>query len=252
MPRRTGCVDQKRHLQLLNPLIVGKQGVIAIRLRGVDCFDPYEPLVPKGINGIYPLAEVQIAKRNEEVFWENVTKDILKEAGFSEVYNYSFISEKDAQAFGVKNLIELANPMSEEQKYLRPSLIPNLLKNVQKNQKHFEKIKIFELGKVFEHNQEKRELAGVLTGDVFYQVKGIVDLLLNKLGISNIWYSEGKIPFCHPKKCAEVKTNNIKIGFLGEMRGVDKIVVFDLDFDKLQKLVSEEHQYMPLSKFPSD
>jgi len=203
------------------------------------------------IPAVFPIASLVPAKRNEEVFWEDMAKNILKEAGFSEAYNYSFISENDAKAFGVNSLIELANPMSDEQKYLRPSLIPNLLKNVQKNQKHFDKIKIFELGKVFEQNQEKRELAGILTGDAFYQVKGIIDLLLNKLGVSNIWYGEGKIPFCHPKKCAEVKVNNTKIGFLGEMRGVDKIVVFDLDFDKLQKLVSEEHQYMPLSKFPS-
>ncbi|MBA7642126.1 hypothetical protein ES703_49812 [subsurface metagenome] len=93
-----------------------------------------------------------------------------------------------------------------------------------------------------------------------------MDLLLNKLGISNIWYDEhqptpeqSKKALWHAKKCAEIKVDSKEIGFLGEisprilqsLKIASKVVVFDLDFDKLQKLTSEEHEYMPLSKFPS-
>jgi len=228
----------------------------------------------------FPIAALVPPKRNLDIFWEDMAKDILKEAGFNEIYNYSFLSEKETETFkySKKDLIELENPISSDFQYLRPSLIPNLLKNIEKNQPNFEEIKIFELGKIFQApphqnkfgtgqaKSEQKILAGMLTGDKFYEVKGIVDLLLNKLGISNIWYDEyqptpeeSKIAIWQPKKCAEIKVNHEEIGFLGEIsprilnnfKIISDVTVFDIDFEKLAKLTSEEHEYRPILKFPS-
>ena len=220
------------------------------------------------ISSVFPVASLIPPKRNFEIFWENCVKDILKEAGFTEVYNYSFIGEKEAEIF--KEVVELENPMSSEQRYLRPSLIPNLLKNVTDNFRYFDEIKIFELGKIFLKEQktknkeqlEKRMLAGLITGDAFYQAKGFVDSLLNKLGISNIWYDEykptpeqSKISVWQKGKCAEIKVDHTEIGFLGEISQKifkkSKIVIFDIDFEKLTKLCSEEHEYQPISQYPA-
>lgn len=226
------------------------------------------------IPAVFPRASLILPKRNLEIFWEDMAKNILKEAGFTEVYNYSFISEKFAQIFGYSGqLIALENPISLEQKYLRPSLIPNLLKNVKENLKHLELIKIFELAKAFKKIKkqkskiiEKRQLSGLITGEAFYQLKGVTDLLLKKLGISNIWYDsyqptpeDSKISIWHPKKSAEIKVNGQEIGFLGEispkilekLKIKSKVVVFDFDFEKLQKLCSEEHEYQPVSSYPA-
>jgi len=224
------------------------------------------------IKAAFPTATLIPPKRNIEIFWEDMTKNILKEAGFTEVYNYSFFGEKEAKLFGYlkgKELGEVENPLSGEQKYLRTSLIPNLLKNIEKNFRYFPEIKIFELGKIFEKTktlEEKRMLSGIITGEAFYQVKGVVDLLLNKLGISNIRYNEyqisvGEVKSCwwHPKKCAEIKIDGEQIGFLGEIspRILDelkiepKIIYFDIDFEKLRKLCSEETIYQPISRFPA-
>ena len=223
----------------------------------------YEKIKP-----VFPTASLIPAQKNLEIFWEDMAKDILKEVGFSEVYNYSFISENDAKIFGRENIVELENPASIEHKYLRPSLIPNLLKNVQRNQKYFNEIKIFELGKIFQPKAEKRMLAGLISGEAeqFYQLKGVVDSLLNKLGISNIWYDsyqptpeQSKISIWHSEKCAEIKVDHEEIGFLGEisssildeMRIETKVIVFDIDFEKLQKLSSEETIYRPISRYPA-
>jgi len=221
------------------------------------------------IKAAFPTATLIPPKRNIEIFWGDMTKNILKEAGFTEVYNYSFFGEKEAKLFGYekKDLIELENPLSGEQKYLRASLIPNLLKNIEKNFRYFPEIKIFELGKTSQKpNLEKRALTGVITGDAFYQAKGMVDLLLNKLGISNIWYDswqptpeQTKFSIWHPKKCAEIKIDGEEVGFLGEisprvLHSLDfqgKVVLFDIDFEKLSKISSEEHEYQPISKFPA-
>ncbi len=223
------------------------------------------------IEAVFPISSLVPSKRNLDVFWEDIAKDILKEAGFTEVYNYSFFGEKEAKLFGHKEgeLIEVNNPLSQEQKNLRTSLIPNLLKNVEKNFKRTEEIRIFELGKIFKNQKtggEKNMLSGVLLGDMFFRAKGVVDSLLNKLGISDVWYDEykptpedSKLSIWHPQKCAEIKTDGKEIGFLGEVspriiNNFDiqgKVVLFDIDFEKLSELVSEEHEYRPISRFPS-
>jgi len=221
------------------------------------------------IKAVFPSVSLIPPKKNFNIFWEEVTRNILKGAGFTEVYNYSFINENDRRVFGGKELIEVENPLSVEQKYLRPSLIPNLLKNIQKNQRYFNDIKIFELGKIFrklKKVEEKRELTGVIVGDEFYQLKGVVDLLLHGLGISDIYYDEyqatpeeSKLAIWYPQKCAEIKVGQEEIGFLGEIaqKIIDgfkiekKVVVFDIDFEKLQRLSSEETIYQPISRYPA-
>ena len=221
------------------------------------------------IPAVFPISSLIPPKENLDIFWENITKDILKEAGFTEVYNYSFFGEKEAALFGYKEkeLIEVENPLSQEYQYLRTTLIPNLLKNIEKNFRDFQKIKIFELGKIFKApSSEKRQLAGLALGEEFQYLKGIIDSLLEKLGISGVWYDEyqatpeeSKQLIWHPKKCAEIKFNNEEIGFLGEVspRILDeldikgKVILFDIDFEKLSQLTSEEHEYRPLSRYPS-
>ncbi|MCD6284266.1 phenylalanine--tRNA ligase subunit beta [bacterium] len=228
----------------------------------------------------FPLGILTPPRRNLEIFWEDITKDALKELGFTEVYNYSFISEKDAEIFGYNNikktrcLVEIENPVSNEFQYLRPSQIPNLLKNVRENVKRFNEIKIFELGKTFTRPnfqrklgraEEKRMLTGVITDSSFYYGKGVVDNILNKLGITNVWYDQYEISpldsepvIWNLEKCAEIKLDDSKIGFLGEISDkvsnelkIPKVVVFNLDFDLVQKFATEEHEYRPISRFPA-
>jgi len=219
------------------------------------------------IRSTFPLVALFPPKRNLDIFWENIAKDILAGIGFTETYNYSFVSEKDAEVFRykTKELFELENPTSFDSQYLRPSLIPNLLRNVEKNQKSFSEIKIFELGKIFEKKEEKKMLSGVFTGDSFYHAKGVVDVLMNEMGVSGIWYDEyqptpedSKLSIWRVGKCAEIKTDHQEIGFLGEIspditkeiKIGPKVIVFDLDFEKIIKLASEEHEYRPISRYP--
>ena len=221
------------------------------------------------IPSVFPVSSLIPAKKNLKVFWENVVKDILKEAGFVEVYNYSFFGEKEAAVFGCrkKELVEVENPVSQEYRYLRASLIPNLLKNIEKNFRDFQQMKIFELGKIFRSpSSEKRHLAGLILGGEFQYLKGTVDSLLEKLGVSGTWYDEYRATpgdsrqfIWHPRKCAEIKIGSEETGFLGEVSpkildslGIKgKVVLFDIDFEKLSELSSEEHEYRPASRFPS-
>ncbi len=240
-------------------------------------FEKIPPLLPSGT--LIP------PKRNLDLFWATVVKNVLKEAGLCEVYNYSFIREKDREIFPFKNLIEVENPTSSDYKYLRPSLIPNLLKNISKNQRFFQEIRLFEIGKVFKKDRsaqksfskkqipsyqgkvrEKKMLTGAINGDAFFEAKGLVDLLFQKLGIASVWYDqfrptpeETEIFLWHPKRCAEIKVDHQEIGFMGEispkileaLKIEGRVVVFDLDFEKLSQLASEEVIYRPISPYPA-
>lgn len=227
----------------------------------------YNNVVP-----ISPMATLIPPVKNLDIFWEDMAKNILKDTGFTEVYSYSFIGGRENNIFNFKNIIEVENPLSADYQYLRPSLIPNLLNDVAKNQKFQKEIKIFELGKIFTLRQnqgkdgEKRMLSVLMSGDKFFEAKGTIDLLFNKLGIAKVWYDEfkptpeeSKISLWVQKRCAEIKVNQEEIGFLGEispkilerLKIAGKVVAFDLDFEKLSRLSSEEHEFRPISSYPA-
>ncbi|MFH1460897.1 MAG: phenylalanine--tRNA ligase subunit beta [Patescibacteria group bacterium] len=223
-----------------------------------------------------PQASLIPTARNDDLLYQNKVKDILANLGFSEVYNYSFISEKDINDFKIKpgQLIELLNPISQEQKYLRPSLAVNLIKNISQNKKYFPEVKLFEMGKVFkeEKNQEIKKLAGAISlagktkqAQEFYLLKGTIDSLLNKLRISDVWYDDALtqaspvLDLIDNNQRAEIKIGNDYLGWIGEIKqeiltGLDiesDVAIFELDFEKLVELATEEMIYQTPSKYPA-
>lgn len=235
------------------------------------------------IPSLPPKADLTMPERNDEIVWENKAKDILKGAGFSETYNYSFCSNniKDIFYFNENDLVEVANPVSALNVYLRPSLMPNLLKITKENLKNFEQVQLFEIGRVFtkgplskSHNlkvKEKTMLSGILAGkrindQAFFELKGAVDSLLRGLGITDAWYDDVKATpedssskIWHPGKTAEIKAGSQEIGFLGEIHPQirerlnikTRLFVFDINFEQLLTVASEENEYQPVSSYPS-
>ena len=231
------------------------------------------------IAAVFPAASLIPPKRNYELHWHEMARDTLKQLGFTEIYNYSFIGTKDLELFAYsaqdqKNLIELENPISEDFAYLRDSLLEHLLKNIQQNQKKFEEIRIFETGKVFSKKNKKFQetpiLGAILHNATFYNAKGVVDFLLESLGIAGVWYDDYKATSPHSRqalwhsgKSAEIKVghspNGGEIGFVGEISSqctlalkiTKPVAAIHIDLDKLVSLASDEQQYQPVSKFPS-
>ncbi|MBU1045805.1 phenylalanine--tRNA ligase subunit beta [Patescibacteria group bacterium] len=222
----------------------------------------------------YPTLALIPAKRNDDIFWEDKIKDSLKEAGFSEAYNYSFISKRIGDMIGA-GLVELKNPFSEEFYYLRPSLILNLFENIQYNIRNFsaeKNIKIFEIGKIFKQEKgeivEKKMLSGVMAGgpESFYMLKGIIDSLFENIGVSDYYFDEYQATpeetsfnFWDRHRMAEIKIGGREIGFLGALNfpallkggKVQEVFAFDIDFEVLLEECSEESEYRPISKFPA-
>ncbi|WP_447758363.1 phenylalanine--tRNA ligase subunit beta [Sphingopyxis fribergensis] len=86
-------------------------------------------------------------------------------AGFDEAVTWSFISESDAAPFG-GGTWSLANPISEDLKVMRPSLLPGLLAATQRNQNRgATRIRLFEIGRRYLADAEHPTLAIVMAGD---------------------------------------------------------------------------------------
>lgn len=237
----------------------------------------YDKIMPKA-----PLGLLGIIKSDEIFSVISKIKNIFEGAGFSEVYNFSFIGEDDLKKLGIsqEDYLELENPLSLDLKYLRKDLLINLLKNVKDNLKSFvneQGIRIFELGKVYRKEKKKpreeKMIAGIIAaqkekmkGEKFYELKGVIDGLLNKLGITDQWYDDFEATpewtddvFWHKTGTAEVKVGDEEIGFIGEISpkilaklNIKGIVVgFNLNFEKVLRLAQEELIYQPSSPYPA-
>lgn len=224
------------------------------------------------IKAEFPKITLVPPQPNLSLFWENFFKDVLKSLGFCEVINYNFISQELAQKMGFSqnSLLEISNPFSSEFQILRPSLICSLLKTFKKNEPYFKEIKIFEIGKIFKKTQkkiiEKKSFAALVSGEKFLEMKGVVDTMLSQAGITDFWFDfykpspeETKKSLWHLKKSAEIKIGQEEIGFLGEISekvlldlGISqKVTAFEIDFEKLEKLATEEKEYEIISPYPA-
>ena len=236
------------------------------------------------IQATAPLAPIVAPKINEERAFVRKVKNLLVEKGFSEVYNYSFYSQRDAGLVELGNVkhLELKDPGNAEQALMRVSLIPNILKNVQHNLKHFKEITIFEIGRVFWVDgqvlpNEKTILVGAVVlenqteknrkAQNFFEAKGYCDNLLSQLGIVDYYYDnfdpdgfEMPQTFWHQGRSAQIKLEGSEkaVGFVGEVNPLilanldihTRVALFEFEMDNLRLISSEENEFKPLRRFP--
>jgi phenylalanyl-tRNA synthetase beta chain len=85
--------------------------------------------------------------------------------GLNEAINWSFLPEKEAAAFGGGHW-SLANPISEDMKVMRPSLLPGLLSAAQRNMNRgAESVRLFEIGRRYLADSEPLTAGVVLAGN---------------------------------------------------------------------------------------
>ncbi|MDX3899011.1 MAG: phenylalanine--tRNA ligase subunit beta [Sphingobium sp.] len=85
--------------------------------------------------------------------------------GFSEAINWSFLSEKEAASVGGGEWT-LANPISEDLKVMRPSLLPGLLSATRRNMdRGASSVRLFELGRRYFRTGERATAGFVLAGE---------------------------------------------------------------------------------------
>jgi len=85
--------------------------------------------------------------------------------GLDEVVTWSFISEAEAEAFGPTAWL-VANPISEEMKVMRPSLLPGLISSARRNlDRGATSARLFEIGRRYLADAERPTATLLLAGD---------------------------------------------------------------------------------------
>jgi phenylalanyl-tRNA synthetase beta chain len=219
-----------------------------------------------------PVVSVKTPPENLKRNFENDSRDIMTGFGFSEVMNYSFYGKEDIDKCRMKEEahIEVSNPLSLEQQYLRRSLVPNILKNIELNLKNFPKIKIFEIGNKFCNDKGKFSEGTILMGaladnsakdSLFFELKGKLQSFLDKIDIKNIEYQglDAEYKFWNRSRAAKIICSGKKIGRIGEIHpqvlakyGIkQRVAVFGLKISDLMEMKLSEKRYEAIRKFPS-
>ncbi len=127
-----------------------------IRISGLDII-PSTPL-PRRPGVAKPTA-------SPEQLFERKARRAAAARGLNEVVNWAFISRKEAAPFGGSQW-SLTSPISEDLKYMRPSMLPGLIAAAQRNaDRGASSIRLFEVGRRYLESTEHPTIGIVLCGE---------------------------------------------------------------------------------------
>ena len=232
-----------------------------------------------------PCRSIKPAPRNPRRQLKQAIRQSLSRAGANEVLTYSFVHErvlKNAEQ-DPNRAYRLSNALSPDLQYYRTSVLPSLLDKVHANIKAgHDEFMLFEIGKIHDKElplndenlpSEQTFVDGVYAskkpraGAPFYKARKLVERLLADLNIKvefkEIVESDADVPapFDGQRSAWIVAENGGKLGIVGELSQTvrrnfklpDYTAAFSLDIEKLQACLTEsrEHNYRPLSRYPS-
>lgn len=209
-----------------------------------------------------PTVTLQSVAEEDAVVMKDRIRMGLVQFQLDETCNHSFVGEKDVRAWRKEYAIigrsakplEIANPIAEDKKYLRPSLVPLLLKNVRDNSRFYDEVRLFEVGRVFGKvggAAREKLVAGIVLAakkapKAILELKGIADGFLKSLGLTDFSFvprggyllveSDGHV-------VAELQSLGLEKGWTA--------AVAEIDAEKLLQIIREEREFRPFPKYPS-
>ena len=223
------------------------------RMVGYDSIEPQAPLVRAAVPPSNPARKFQHDARN-----------LFVDLGFTEVYNYSFLSEDCVRAFGLDPAqhIRVINPIASDQALIRTSLVPGIWRNITENLKHRDAFRLFEVGlEIHKQSDGLPDEIPHLTAAIYDRHgNGEAGLFELKRAAECLMPDAQACPaqaasFEHPTRAAEVLWRGEKAGRLFELRPslveVGRAAILDLDLRAVERLAGTEKKYVPIRRFPS-
>ena len=240
-------------------------------------------------DNIAPTIPVAILSSGGMTPKKALTKEVthyLAHAGLSQIITFSFM-HKD----GLTNMmlpegdnrytaIPILNPISEEFPYMRTTLVPAVIEAAKRNIAQQNKdLWLFETANVYEPKalpltevpHERPMACSIMMGKVreaawnqaqrdtdFYDVKGVVDGLLAKLGLTQYDIQPSSESYYHPGVSAHYTVNGVTIANYGELhpqvvKNFDlsgKVYMFEIDLEAVLSITVPSFRYQSFSKFP--
>ncbi|MEM6810732.1 MAG: phenylalanine--tRNA ligase subunit beta [Pseudomonadota bacterium] len=218
-------------------------------------------------------SEVALAPDSEGRIAEARVRDTLAARGYNEAICYSFIdpgqhARWDTGAPGPT----LANPLSRELSVMRGTMLPGLAAAAAHNlARQRDRVRLFELGHVFEADGERLVLAGIAAGrrlpeqwatgadDIdFFDIKADIEALIALSGAADEFsFVRASTAALHPGQSAEIRRAGSRVGVVGALhprvaQASDieaPCVAFELDFEGV--FAANVTRTAPISRFPS-
>ena len=240
-------------------------------------------------DNIAPTIPVAILSSGGMTPKKALTKEVthyLAHAGLSQIITFSFM-HKDGltnmmlpEGDGRYTAIPILNPISEEFPYMRTTLVPAVIEAAKRNIAQQNKdLWLFETANVYEPKalpltevpHERPMACGIMMGKVteaawnqaqrdtdFYDVKGVVDGLLAKLGLTQYDIQPSSESYYHPGVSAHYTVNGVTIANYGELhpqvvKNFDlsgKVYMFEIDLEAVLSITVPSFRYQSFSKFP--
>ncbi|MBD3192249.1 MAG: phenylalanine--tRNA ligase subunit beta [Candidatus Heimdallarchaeota archaeon] len=208
-------------------------------LHEVDLIE--EVAISYGYHNMVPeLDEVpSVGRQHPKVQLQYKTREILAGLGFTEMVNFTLVSRDWHYTLMQQKgrPVTLLNPVSSEFNIFRDSLLPGLLKNLEKNKPVSLPQKLFEVGDISRINKKlptktTREisLAGVIISSQtdFVEIKGNVEAILKAFGIENYSLASTEHPSFFEGRCAEIVIKKKTVGIFGEIHP-EVLINFELE-----------------------
>src|SRR3984957_9955100 len=181
----------------------------------------YESITPEA-----PLIESVVPPGSASRLYLRAVRSMAAAQGFTEVYNYSFVTEEMVRAFDmdVAAHVGVTNPIASDQTLLRASLLPALRKNILDNSRHFQSFRLFEIGREIHarHGELPREdphFAAAMyarEGDgsaSLFELKHLAECLIDGCEVR----LSAARPFEHPERAAAIVWHGEDVGRLFEL-----------------------------------
>ena len=219
----------------------------------------YDSITPQA-----PLIESVVPPENPMRLYQRRVRRMAAAQGFTEVYNYSFISEDMARAFhfNPEAHVRVANPIASNQTLMRMSLLPGILKNILDNSRHLTSFRLFEIGREIHAGR------GILPDEVphiiaamyaregdgtasLLEQKRLAECLMPGCEVSRA----SARPFEHPERVVTVEWRGETVGRIFELHptlGMDgRAAILDLDLALLERLDKKDVRYQTLRRYPT-
>ncbi len=165
-----------------------------------------------------------------------VRKQLVKN-GITELMSYAFINQKDCNLFAENNDdLKVLNPIFSDLSYMRQNLLPSMLNAIKKNNNRgFNDLTFFEIGKIFHSNKptdEELMISGIRYGknkekDIFepqrnfdiYDVKKDLFDVLKVLNVNpdKLMITKNVPSYYHPNRAGALCMGKVVIGYFGEL-----------------------------------
>jgi phenylalanyl-tRNA synthetase beta chain len=221
-----------------------------------------------------PSAPPPALADDSTLVWEAWIKRFLASVGYTEFFGYSFIDAKSLEKYGLSPLdaVKVLNPLAEDLSHLRPSLMPSLLRDVERNQASTPSGQVFELSRVHllkagDLPDERFRLVIAKYGcdnaeQAYRDLRGALELLGERTGIQFSIGGNVDDACWHQSRSALVSIaqgNDRKVvGIIGQVSDTQQaafgiirpVFAIDLDLETLMPYMHKVLSYIPVSEFP--